>query len=241
MTSLAADLQTVRNDPPGSSLSFDSSGSPSASATADPAALDALHAWGQSLLDAQGTIGALYFHAATNVADADVAAALRTLAMDTPVIMGEMGKAAIDATSEADFNWAMENGPDASSELDESDAASAVIGPYVSTTCGVDVFGTQAATDAKADASLLGKEIATYFVDWSAGDPLPVVTLSGGLYRLNGEAIGTPSDGAVVTAQYANGPTDWCVEVTINGDPATKENYSAQIGLAPGTCPSGSA
>jgi len=246
MTDLTAVAQTLQSDPPGFSDSIDVSPSPSASATPDPAAVDALHAWGQNVLDASATIVRYYDKAATIVADPDIATAFTTMSTDTPLVAGKIGQAAIDAASDSDFMTAVFGvmfDPTTAAASSDLDGATTVVGQYVTTTCGVDVFGTgaQAATDAKSDASTLGMEIATYYVDWKLGDPAPVVTVTDGNYFLNDNFIGFAADGAAITAQYANGPTDWCVEVTINGDSTTSATYSAQIGLAQGTCPSGSA
>jgi prepilin-type N-terminal cleavage/methylation domain-containing protein len=91
-------------------------------------------------------------------------------------------------------------------------------------------------TTAKADVSTLGKEIATYFVDWRGGDPLPSVTIAGMSYLIAGSYIGNHSPGVSITAQSIVSPSDWCIEVT-NDDGAVKTfSYSVQAGLNDGPC-----
>jgi len=92
-------------------------------------------------------------------------------------------------------------------------------------------------TAAKADVSTLGKEIATYFVDWRGGDPVPHVSISGMSYLINGVYVGNHSSGVSITAQSIVSQSDWCIEVT-NDEGAVKTfNYSAQAGLQDGSCP----
>ncbi len=63
----------------------------------------------------------------------------------------------------------------------------------------------------KADASTVGKEVATFYVD---GTTAPTVAQAGGRYTLNGEDIGKASDNVTYVAAdsvFASA-TDWCVE-----------------------------
>jgi len=91
-------------------------------------------------------------------------------------------------------------------------------------------------TAAKADVSTLGKEIATYFVDWQDGDPVPAVSISGSSYLLAGSFIGNHSSGVSITAQSIVSPSNWCIEVTNDEGSVKTFNYSAQAGLQEGTC-----
>ncbi len=91
--------------------------------------------------------------------------------------------------------------------------------------------------DAKADASTLGYQIATWFVD---NDDAPEVTLEGGVYEVGGgqgmldpfEAI---LEGAVLTTDV-NSALDWCVTVS-SSDGSVAASYSALRSLEEGaTC-----
>lgn len=93
---------------------------------------------------------------------------------------------------------------------------------------------------AKADVSTLGKEIATYFVDW---DGLTAVTIGGGGgadWTVNGTPVGNSSNNVDLGPTLNLGDaTDWCVSViNLEGDVAATDGYqySAQGGLEPGNC-----
>ncbi|WP_456824645.1 type II secretion system protein [Cellulomonas sp. P5_E12] len=111
-------------------------------------------------------------------------------------------------------------------------------------------------TAAKADVSTLGKEIATFFVDWDGtnGPTLTqpgVTTTGGGKYAL-AAGTGTAADIGNASKKVLLGdgveyPTTtpalskdqgWCVDVTdASGDKAvTGFKYSAVAGLEAGTC-----
>jgi len=94
-------------------------------------------------------------------------------------------------------------------------------------------------TAAKADVSTLGKEIATYFVDWQATDPLPVVSIVGNSYMLSGSFIGNHSAGVSIVSVPADivDATDWCVGVRNDQGSVKNFYYSAHEGLQQGTCP----
>lgn len=87
---------------------------------------------------------------------------------------------------------------------------------------------------AKADVATLGKEIATWFVD-NDGAPPAVESLAGDYY-VDGIAVAPVSANVVLGGQTGSGANDWCVWVTNpNGDLKDFE-YSAQRGLAQGSC-----
>src|SRR5690554_1850427 len=101
---------------------------------------------------------------------------------------------------------------------------------------------------AKADVSTIGKEVATYFVDWD-GTNEPVIALNAGGdgYTLaagsGGTAtpIGNKSTNVAwggYTSSSTSPSTTWCVYVTNpEGDKAvTGFEYSAAGGLAEGRC-----
>ena len=87
---------------------------------------------------------------------------------------------------------------------------------------------------AKADVALLGKEVATWYVDHEGGPP--GVTTSGGEYAVDHVVVGTISPNVQFGGITATGATDWCVWVTNpNGDLKDFE-YSAEWGLNQGSC-----
>jgi prepilin-type N-terminal cleavage/methylation domain-containing protein len=90
-------------------------------------------------------------------------------------------------------------------------------------------------TSTKADVSTLGKEMATFYVD-GTGTP-PTVAVTGGKLMFGGVSIGNASTGTALDTQKGTGANDWCVSLT-NPDGKDKiYSYSAQGGLAKGTCP----
>jgi type II secretory pathway pseudopilin PulG len=86
----------------------------------------------------------------------------------------------------------------------------------------------------KADASTLGKEIATWYVDHAGGPP--AVTVSGGEYSVDHVAVGAASSNVQLGGITGTGPTDWCVWVTNPEGDFKDFQYSADGGLQPGTC-----
>ena len=93
-------------------------------------------------------------------------------------------------------------------------------------------------TAAKADVSTLGKEIATFYVDYEDGDPAPWISIIGNTYIMNGTlALGNHSAYVTIVTQAYAGPTDWCIEVTNAEGSIQTFNYSAQEGLQEGGCP----
>ncbi|GIG20384.1 hypothetical protein Cch01nite_11080 [Cellulomonas chitinilytica] len=100
-------------------------------------------------------------------------------------------------------------------------------------------------TAAKADVSTLGKEIATYFVDWDGTtDPAITQTVAtgGGKYKLGTNELGNASNKVVLGdgVEFLGTPhdTNWCVDVTdASGDKAVVGfKYSAASGLEAGKC-----
>lgn len=94
-------------------------------------------------------------------------------------------------------------------------------------------------TAARSDVSVLGKEIATYYVDGTAVPTVGISTTTPKTYLLNGAALGRVSDkitGAVLAATPT--ATNWCVQVNVeaNAGTATAQKYSATNGLESGAC-----
>ena len=94
-------------------------------------------------------------------------------------------------------------------------------------------------TAAKADVSTLGKEIATYFVDWDGSTAVTVGGGSGADWTVNGDSVGNSSKNVELgaTANLDDDQT-WCVSVTNDkGDKAVAGYmYSAEGGLEEGQC-----
>ena len=90
---------------------------------------------------------------------------------------------------------------------------------------------------AKADVSTIGKEVATYFVDWD-GTTVPPITAVDNEYFLDGEKIGNQSTNVQLEPEAIVDEADWCVWVTNDkGDKAVDGfRYSADGGLEEGTC-----
>jgi type IV pilus assembly protein PilA len=89
----------------------------------------------------------------------------------------------------------------------------------------------------KADASTVGKEVATYYVDGTAA---PTVAQTGGRYTLNSADIGKASNNVTYVAANSTfaSATTWCVE--FNNPQGSTGNqtwsYSAQNGLVAAGC-----
>jgi prepilin-type N-terminal cleavage/methylation domain-containing protein len=87
----------------------------------------------------------------------------------------------------------------------------------------------------KADASTVGKEVATYWVD-GVGMPVVDTTTFPGRYNVAGSNIGAVSNGVTLTGITGSNSTDWCVGFTNTNDGTKSYAYSAQAGLVEGTC-----
>ena len=102
-------------------------------------------------------------------------------------------------------------------------------------------------TAAKADATTLGKELASYWVD---GSTIPTVAVASGRYTVGGTDAGKQSNNVILldyaatpvttASQAMTGTTaaSWCVNVRDNTTGATTYKYSAQNGLETGKCAS---
>ena len=98
-------------------------------------------------------------------------------------------------------------------------------------------------TAAKNDVAILGKELATYWVD---GTSIPAITTSGGNYLVGTVTVGKVSaNNTLVDAAGANATTAattttqsataWCVAVK-NTSSGSTFRYSATAGLVSGNC-----
>jgi len=205
--------------------------------------VDAIHALGVSLLSLADQAERDATTAKANVEDPEVIDAIDQLSSLMIRLARGMGAAARDATSVLDFIGALDGLVDLIDEMNnlDSDALMGVIDDYGQPICDVslDTYVDRPRaqdTATKADVSTLGKEIATYYVDWQTGDPDPVITISGSDYFLLDTNIGAHSANVTITDQYYNGPSDWCVEVTNDQGDLKTFTYSAQRGLEQGTC-----
>lgn len=96
---------------------------------------------------------------------------------------------------------------------------------------------------AKADVSTIGKEVATYFVDWD-GTTIPTIGVAGGVYQLTAGGdttdLGNQSTNVELGTMDIVDQDDWCVSVfNDEGDKAASPSgymYSAAGGLEEGQC-----
>ena len=99
----------------------------------------------------------------------------------------------------------------------------------------------------KADATTLGKELASY---WVNGTAVPTITVTSGRYTVGGTDAGKQSSN-VILLDYAATPATtasitmtastasaWCINVRDNTTGSTTYKYSAQNGLETGKCTS---
>ncbi len=222
----------------------------------EPASLDDIHAWGETILELAVGAESYMRHAAEVVSDPIIAQAFETSADDIEIELERPARAAIDAVAADTYQDGM-SWEDMSAEdqaiLAEADSAEEAISAYVLSECGIDLSGGSSTSgveaSVKTDVSTLGKEIATAFVYWSEGDPLPEVSLSDGEYGVatssvidGGTSVSTihfsseSSDPAIVEQAIVSS-VDWCVSVTDNAAASpTTYSYSAQLGLMEGTC-----
>jgi prepilin-type N-terminal cleavage/methylation domain-containing protein len=94
-------------------------------------------------------------------------------------------------------------------------------------------------TSAKADVSVIGKDMAAYYVDGTGA--LTVTGGPGGLFTIKQGATpvdsGNLSSGNSVVSSKGTGDSDWCVSVKNSAAGTTEWHYGAVGGLATGTCP----
>lgn len=95
---------------------------------------------------------------------------------------------------------------------------------------------------ARSDVSILGKEVATWYVD-NATAPTIQVNATTGLYEIGTgttfDDIGRASAGVAYNATNSDftSATDWCVTVDNTGGSVAAFEYSSAGGLAEGNCP----
>ena len=85
----------------------------------------------------------------------------------------------------------------------------------------------------KADASTVGKELATYFVD---GTGTPAIDQASGAYTLASKTIGNSSANVALGTEVIVSATAWCVPFTNSAGDKKNWVYSAAGGLQEGTC-----
>ncbi len=249
----------VKDDP---LFSMENGTEPDPTPTESAAIMQAIHEQGQAIIDFTKKYADYETQASEIVNDPDVAAAFMSDAEAMTAMGDKFGQALLGAKSEEDFLGAfflMGTDPEYAVWGEQSDAAQKIIGPYVLDECGVDLVALQNGTSgdtettlpvtaAKADASTLGMEIATFFVDWSEGDALPEISVQSGTYYLSttetkgtattfsSSSIGQVSDGVDLVDQEINSPVDWCVSVAAAGSADATYRYTATGGMEPGTC-----
>ena len=116
----------------------------------------------------------------------------------------------------------------------------------------IPVFTSQRAkavdTAARSDVSILGKELATYFVDNTAYPTLAVtgsganrqytITRGGVTPAPAAQVVGRVSENVNLAATPITGTnaTDWCVQVAATNGTVGVQSYSAARGLAASGC-----
>ena len=91
-------------------------------------------------------------------------------------------------------------------------------------------------TAAKSDVSVLGKELATFYVDGTSAAPTITVDTATKKYMWGGEALGPASNGVTAgtqgyTAATTTTPAVWCISVTISGGTKTSVAFGSDSGL----------
>lgn len=89
-------------------------------------------------------------------------------------------------------------------------------------------------TAAKSDVSVLGKELATHYVD--ATTAAAAITISGAKYMWGTDELGPKSNGINAVSQgfapaAGTTPLRWCVQVTYAGGTATTVAFGSEGGL----------
>jgi type IV pilus assembly protein PilA len=86
---------------------------------------------------------------------------------------------------------------------------------------------------AKSDATTLGKEVATYYVDHTSA---PTLALAAGHYVLAGSDLGPSSSNVALGSSNFVDAAHWCIDV-VNADGRVQTfKYSATDGLGTGSC-----
>ena len=211
----------------------------------DATAVGNMHQYAADILAKAADIKGFADTAAANVSDPAVAKAIRDYdkaTIDIAVVMAGEAKDAPDLTAFVTAFFAQSAVFQSAGSYDLT-GIQKIITDYGTPLCpdpSNPIFGGGTGnledSAAKADVSTLGKEIATYYVDWTQGDPDPTITVAGGKYLLNAIPVADVSPNVTVSDQYYNGPTDWCVEVTDSLGTLKTFTYSAVNGLEQGTC-----
>ena len=97
---------------------------------------------------------------------------------------------------------------------------------------------------AQADVAMVGREIATYYVDSQTPLSAASVGVAGNQYLLNAERVGRVSTGLVgpqlaymaAGADPVSGQPIWCVQLTYGAATRTSVSYSQAGGPAAGPC-----
>ena len=122
-----------------------------------------------------------------------------------------------------------------------TDPTAEVPGPTPGATESIAPDTAEATVAAKADASQIGEALTDMFADWVEGDPMPTVDLVDGFYSVDSgtgswSGFSAASDTSAIADDFIEGPTNWCVSVTVAGPPSVTYSYSAGFGLAEGIC-----
>lgn len=91
------------------------------------------------------------------------------------------------------------------------------------------------AVAARADVSVLAKEISTALID--NGTTLPTVTLAGNSYAVAGRNVAPRSQDTFTAPTISGTPGDWCVQISVTGaGTLTGVHYDSVTGADDGAC-----
>ena len=88
----------------------------------------------------------------------------------------------------------------------------------------------------KADASTVGKELATYFVDNTTVPAIVQTATAEGRYTIAAADVGAASANVILGTEVVTSATVWCVPFTNSSSGTKTFVYSAAGGLQTGTC-----
>lgn len=208
----------------------------------DPELMNAIHAWGQYVLDEMETRASYAERLAAVVDDPDLVADFEHIAMEQRLSDAKRARVALDAATGEEYleaKNALYSDPELLALSEESVPVSERVGQYIRAVCDDGRFGNPDPEEhpARDDADVIGRGIANNLRDWEAeGSSPPMVTASGGVYYLDGVAIGEQSPGVTLVSASFFGSDEWCVDVVSQDDPLDAWSVSPRYGVWQGTC-----
>ena len=221
------------------------------SASDDPATLAAIHAQGQPEIDSSKKLGAYLRHAGSMTTNAEASDAFTTLADAVEWLGQTFGVLSLNATGVDTYASDLldaTSSPEYKTMTTNAQKAGDTVASFVLDTCGIDLKAVDPETAARNDASAVGSALETFFLDWKARDPVPVIEVRDGSYYLStttkadsGELtessiIGPVSKGIGLVDQAITNSKDWCVSVATDDGSGTAFSYTAASGIEDGAC-----